>query len=90
MRSAILSAGSGKMMPLWNPQFEAMARTHLRTLQLQRLKTVVERAASQSPFYRQRFAEAGVRPENIRGLEDIARLPPTTKDDLHHHYPWGL
>jgi phenylacetate-CoA ligase len=77
-------------MPLWNAQFESMPRSDLRKIQLQRLQALVERAAHLSPLYRQRFAETGVRPEQIRSLEDIARLPFTTKDDLRFHYPWGM
>lgn len=42
------------------------------------------------PYYRRRMAEAGVRPEDIRSLDDLARLPFTTKDDLRQNYPFGL
>src|ERR1043166_4232813 len=75
-------------MPLWNAHVEAMARESLRELQLQRMKAVVERAARLSPFYQQRLAD--VQPTTIRSLEDIARLPFTTKDDLRYHYPGVL
>src|ERR1051325_8177458 len=75
---------------MWNSQIEAMPRAELRSLQLQRLKVVVERAARLSPFYKQRLAESGVKAGAVRSLEDIAKLPFTTKDDLRFHYPWGL
>ena len=80
----------GYTMPLWNAPFESMPRESLNKVQLQRLKAVIERAASLSPFYKQRFAETGVHAEKIRSLEDLSTLPFTTKDDLRFHYPWGL
>lgn len=77
-------------MPIWNQEFETMCRNDMRQLQLARLKAVVERAAHTSSLYRHRLAEAGLKAENIRHLEDIAQLPFTTKSDLRDYYPWGL
>lgn len=77
-------------MPIWNPEFETMPRAELSRLQLERLRAMVERAAHTSPFYRRRLAEAGICAEEIRSLEDIAKLPFTIKDDLRQHYPWGM
>lgn len=65
----------------WNPEVETLPPEKLRELQLERLKATVARA-SQSPFYRERFSETGVRPEDLRSLEDVRRLPFTVKDDL--------
>jgi phenylacetate-CoA ligase len=77
-------------MPIWNPEFETMPREDLSKLQLERLKALVERAAKTIPFYKQKLAEAGVRADDLKSLEDIAKLPFTTKEDLRHGYPWGM
>ncbi len=69
---------------------ERMSRDELAALQLERLRTTLRRAYEHVPFYRQAFAEAGIRPEDCRGLADLARLPFTTKADLREHYPFGM
>ncbi len=56
---------------------------------LKALKESVRRAYERYPWYRERMNEAGVRPEDIRTLEDIEHLPFMTKDDLRNGYPWG-
>ncbi len=63
---------------------------HLRELQLDRLKTVVRRAWDRVPFYRSRFEERGITPDEITSLESIRRLPFTLKADLRDSYPFGL
>ena len=73
-----------------NPKYEMMARPELERLQLERLKRMVERAAARSPFYQKKLAEARVKEEEIKSLEDITRLPFTTKEEMRYHYPWGL
>ena len=65
---------------------EFFSRQELDTLQLSRLTDSVRRAAI-SEFYARHFAEAGVTPSDIRSLEDVRRLPFTTKDDLRRAYP---
>ncbi len=65
---------------------EFFSRQELDTLQLSRLTDSVQRAAT-SEFYARHFAEAGVTPSDIRSLEDVRRLPFTTKDDLRRAYP---
>ena len=62
----------------------------LRKLQLERLQAVVRRAYDKVPPFRARMQAGGVTPENIRSLEDIARLPFTVKADLRDNYPFGL
>ncbi len=62
----------------------------LRTLQLQRLRRIVERAGSRVPFYRERFKELGIAAEDVQSLEDIQKLPFTQKTDLRDTYPFGL
>ncbi|MBX6351096.1 MAG: phenylacetate--CoA ligase [Clostridia bacterium] len=75
---------------IWNRAMETLPREELKELQLRRLKEVVARVAARVPFYRRRFAEVGVAPDDIRSLEDLPRLPFTRKSDLRDHYPYGL
>ncbi|MFD6697883.1 MULTISPECIES: phenylacetate--CoA ligase PaaK [unclassified Microbacterium] len=62
----------------------------LRALQLERLRWSVRHAYENVPFYRLAFQRAGVHPDDVRSLADIARLPFTTKDDLREYYPFGM
>ena len=62
----------------------------LKKLQLERLKWTVTHAYNNSEFYRKKFDEAGVKPEDIKSLEDIQKLPFTTADDLRAGYPFPL
>ena len=75
---------------IWNAAAETMPRPDLATLQLSRLRSLVQRAYERVPFYRRSFDRAGVRPEQIRTLDDVRRLPQTRKGDLRDHYPFGL
>ncbi|MFW6061720.1 MAG: phenylacetate--CoA ligase family protein, partial [Planctomycetota bacterium] len=68
---------------------ECMPRDELRKLQLQRLRQTVA-ALADVPFYNQKFAEHGITPDSIRSLDDLRRLPMTTKADLRAHYPLGF
>ncbi len=79
-----------KEVLIWNRECETMPREELAALQLTRLRETVARAAAAVPFYRERFAQAGVTPDDLRSLGDIARLPFTTKQDLRDHYPFGM
>jgi phenylacetate-CoA ligase len=62
----------------------------LRALQLDRLKATVARAAAQVGHYRKAFGDAGVTPADVGHLDDLARLPFTTKEDLRRNYPFGM
>ncbi|MEA3365061.1 MAG: phenylacetate--CoA ligase [Candidatus Hydrogenedentes bacterium] len=66
-----------------------MPREDLEALQLTRLRETVARVAN-VPFYKEAFAKLGVRAENIKTLDDIRRLPFTTKEDLRRYYPLGF
>jgi len=68
---------------------ETMAPDHLRALQLARLRETLARVAH-VPFYRRALDEAGVTADSVRSLDDLRRLPFTTKDDLRNEYPLGL
>lgn len=74
----------------WNKEAECMDEERLRELQLYRLKEVVKRVYERVPFYRRRFEEVGLKPEDIRSLEDIKYLPFTSKMDMRETYPFGL
>ncbi|MCL1818805.1 MAG: phenylacetate--CoA ligase, partial [Spirochaetaceae bacterium] len=75
---------------IWNPEAECMPQEQRRRLQLERLKNLVETTYEKVPFYRKKLDAAGVKPKDIRSLQDIAKLPFTTKDDLRETYPLGL
>ncbi|MCH0565763.1 MULTISPECIES: phenylacetate--CoA ligase PaaK [unclassified Streptomyces] len=62
----------------------------LRELQLERLRASLRHAYTHVPFYRESFDKAGVRPEDCRSLDDLARFPFTTKADLRENYPYGM
>ena len=75
---------------IWNSKSECMNPEALRSLQFARLKNLVERVYTNVPFYRAKLDEAGVSPTDIKSLDDLAKLPFTTKDDLRTTYPYGL
>lgn len=69
---------------------ERLTRGQLAELQRERLRTTLQHAYANVPFYRQAFDAAGVRPEDCAGLSDLGRFPFTTKADLRAHYPFGM
>lgn len=73
----------------WEPEIETMPREKLRELQLNRLKKTIAIAAH-SPYYSRVFAENGITPECIHSVEDIRKIPFTTKADMRANYPFGL
>jgi phenylacetate-CoA ligase len=75
---------------IYNEEFETMPREALEAIQLRRLQATLARVYHTVPFYRRRFEEAGVRPEDIRRLSDLERLPYTYKTDLRDNYPFGM
>ena len=77
-------------MPIWNKEVECATNESRQKLQLERLQATVERVYSRVPFYREKLARAGVTPDSITCLKDIAKLPFTTKGDLRETYPYGL
>lgn len=73
----------------WEKEIETMDREQLRELQLQRLKKTIE-IASHSPYYRKVFKEKGITADQIHSLNDICKIPFTTKADMRGNYPFGL
>lgn len=77
-------------MNYWQPKFELMDRAELEDLQLRRLKSTVEKVYRNVPFYHDKMLEAGISPQDIQSLKDLARLPSTCKADLRKNYPFGF
>ncbi|HOB17495.1 MAG TPA: phenylacetate--CoA ligase [Candidatus Methanoculleus thermohydrogenotrophicum] len=77
-------------MGCWNPSIEKMPRKDLREVQYRLAKALISRIYETSEFYRRRMKEQGVRPDDIRTLEDIRKLPFMYKRDLRDNYPDGL
>lgn len=75
---------------IYNQEAETMPRRELQALQLTRLQYIVRYCYENVPFYYQRLNAAKVTPSQIRSLDDLRRIPPTTKADLRDHYPFGL
>lgn len=75
---------------IWNESAECMSRENLKALQGKRLREVVEHVYNNTPFYRKKMDDLGVKPEDINSIDDIVKLPFTTKTDLRDNYPFGL
>jgi phenylacetate-CoA ligase len=72
-----------------DPELETMSREQIEALQVERLKATVAHCMN-NPIYKARLEKAGVTPESITSVEDIRRIPFTTKQDLRENYPFGL
>ncbi len=78
-------------MPIiWNKKWECAPRKDIEEIQLERLKATVKRVYDNVPYYRKTLDSMGVHPQDIRKLDDIRKLPFTTKDVLRDNYPFGL
>ena len=75
---------------MWSPSIEKGDRNSLQTLQLKRLQRSVFNAYHHVPLYKRNMDKAGIKPEDIRNLEDIKIIPLTSKLDLRDEYPFGL
>ncbi|RME18771.1 MAG: phenylacetate--CoA ligase [Alphaproteobacteria bacterium] len=69
---------------------EIASRDEISALQLERMKWSLRHAYENVPFYRKKFDEAGVHPDDLRNLEDLAKFPFTVKQDLRDNYPFGM
>ncbi len=78
------------MTNYWNEKVETMPRNELEKLQGQKLKKLVKYACDNVSFYKKKFKEMGITPDDINSVEDITKLPLTYKTDLRDHYPFGL
>ncbi len=70
--------------------YETMPREGLEAIQLRRLQTTLERVYATVPFYQKKFEEAGIIPSDIKSLQDLRKVPFTTKQDLRDNYPFGM
>lgn len=73
----------------WQPEIETMPREKLRQLQTEKLRRTIETALN-SPFYGHRLGKLGITPQSINSVDDIRKIPFTTKQDLRDNYPFGL
>ena len=74
---------------IWSKE-ETLPREEIEALQLERLKETVNRVYEKVPAYRKKMEEAGVKPEDVKSLSDLAKLPFVTKQDMRDNYPFGL
>jgi phenylacetate-CoA ligase len=74
----------------WNEKIETIPVSELRKYQLKKLKEQVRHCYQNSTFYRQKFKNAGLKPEEIKTVEDIQKIPFTVKNDLRDNYPFGM
>ncbi|MBQ8520374.1 MAG: phenylacetate--CoA ligase, partial [Bacteroides sp.] len=75
---------------IWNPNKECMSRDEMHALQSKRLQKLVTYVYHNVPFYRNKMQAMDLAPEDIRSIDDIVKLPFTTKQDLRDNYPYGL
>ena len=74
----------------WNESIETASREQLNKIQLERLQKTVKHVYDNVPLYRERMDAAGIKPEDVKSLDDICRLPFTSKQDLRDTYPYGM
>jgi len=75
---------------IYQPEYEKMSREKLVELQEIRLRKIVQYCYERIPTYRKKFKDAGVTPDDIKTLDDIGKVPFTTKEDLRKAYPYGM
>lgn len=75
---------------IWEPRYECMSREDMQATQVDRLQTVVREIYEKVPFYKRLFDKQGVKPRDVKSLEDIKRLPFTEKEALMENYPFGM
>jgi phenylacetate-CoA ligase len=79
-----------EFMPIFKPDVETLKRKDLQELQNEKLQIIVNKAYANVDFYRRKFDEAGLSPDDIKTLEDLAKVPFTTRKDLMENYPYGM
>ncbi|MBN1815811.1 MAG: phenylacetate--CoA ligase [Sedimentisphaerales bacterium] len=75
---------------IWKEDIETMPLEDLKNIQSERLAALAKYVYKNCPVYKTKFDDAGVRPEDIKSIDDITKLPFTTKIDMRDHYPFGL
>ncbi len=80
----------GKKTTFWDEKIETMNLNELKKLQGKRLRQSVTRSYNESPYYREKLKNAGIKPDDINTIEDIVKLPFMEKDDFRKTFPYGL
>ena len=75
---------------IWDREFECADRKKIKELQLERLRHTVQYCYDNVPHYRKKFSEIGLKPEHIKTLRDIEKIPFTTKEDFRANYPYDM
>ena len=75
---------------MFNKKIETMSHKKIQELQLKRLKQIIIRVYENIPFYKKKFKELKIKPDDIKTLDDVTKLPFTTKDDLRNNAPYGM
>ncbi len=75
---------------MFNEKAQMMKAEDIRKLQKEKMLKMVRYAHDNVPMYKRKFKEAGISPSDIKGLEDVHKIPFTVKDDLRDHYPYGI
>ena len=78
------------MKNYFQPEIETMPLDQLKDLQSERLRKQIQHVYDNIPYYRQKMDDLGLKPEDIKGVDDLARLPFTNKDELRDQYPYGF
>ncbi len=81
---------AGENSMIWNERYECMSRDEMKEVQGERLREMIERVYYNVPFYRKKMQDLGIEPSDVRGIDDLDKLPFTTKQDLRDNYPFGL
>lgn len=77
-------------MKYWDEKIETMPLKDLKELQLKRLRKVVKTAYEKNEMYHEKFKKAGIKPDDIKSLDDLSKIPFLTKQELRNYYPFGL
>jgi phenylacetate-CoA ligase len=77
-------------MKYWDEKFETMPEEEMKKFQLEHLKKTLKWVYEKIPFYKKKFDEKGVKPEDLKNLKDLYKFPFTVKTDLRDNYPFGL
>ena len=75
---------------MWNPEKEQIPVLQLRKEQSENLKALIRRVYDRVPFYREKMNLHGITPDDINSIEDISKLPFTSKHEMRNVYPYGL
>ena len=75
---------------MYNPEIESASRTQMEEWQLSGLQSTVKSVYENVEFYKKKFDELGIKPEDIQSIDDIVKLPFTIKKDFRDQYPYGL